>query len=126
MIQPLFVLVLTQLLFKQLRMCSQLSLIQHWVLQSKMKINFKKSSVMWFRVSNCSAGISYPISIDGIELTVTEKQKYLGLIKPGARGLRPRAPGFLKLFWSACRYACVCVCVCVYVCVCLCVRPRGH
>ena len=62
-------------------MCSQLSLIQHWVLQSKIKINFKKSSVMWFRVSNRTAGISYPpISIDGVELTVTEKQKYLGLI----------------------------------------------
>ena len=62
-------------------MCSQLSLMQHWVLQSKMKIKFKKSSVMWCRVSNCSAGISYPpISINGIELTVTEKQKYLGLI----------------------------------------------
>ena len=58
-------------------MCSQLSLIQHWFLQSKMKINFKKSLVMWFRVSNCSAEISYPsISIDGVELTVTEKQKY--------------------------------------------------
>ena len=50
-------------------------------LQSKMKINFKKSLVMWLRVSNRSAGISYPpISIDGIELTVTEKQKYLGHI----------------------------------------------
>ena len=46
----------------------------------------------------------------------------LCIFKPGARGLWPRAPGFLKLFWSACRYACVCVCVCV----CLCVRPRGH
>ena len=34
------------------------------------------------------------------------------IIKPGARGLRPRAPGFLKLLWSAYRYACVCVCVC--------------
>ena len=33
------------------------------------------------------------------------------VFKPGARGRRPRAPGFLKLFWSACRYACVCVCV---------------
>ena len=62
-------------------MCSQLSLIQHWVLQSKMRINFKKSSVMWFRASSCSAGILYPpISIDGVELTVTTKQKYLGLI----------------------------------------------
>ena len=38
------------------------------------------------------------------------------IFKPGARGLRPRAPGFLKLLWSTCRYACVCVCV----------RPRGH
>ena len=36
---------------------------------------------MWFRVSNLSAGISYPpISIYGVELTVTERQKYLGLI----------------------------------------------
>ena len=62
-------------------MCSQLSLIQHWVLQSTMRINFKKSSVMWFRASNRSAGILYPpISIDGVELTVTMKQKYLGLI----------------------------------------------
>ena len=62
-------------------MCSQLSLIQHWVLQSTMRINFKKSSVMWFRASSRSAGILYPpISIDGVELTVTTKQKYLGLI----------------------------------------------
>ena len=59
-------------------MCSQLSLIQHWVLQSKMRINFKKSSVMWFRASSRSAGILYPpISIDGVELTVTTKQKYI-------------------------------------------------
>ena len=65
----------------QTTMCSQLSLIQHWVLQSKMKINFRKSSVMWFRVSSRSAGFLYPpISIDCVELTVTEKQKYLGLI----------------------------------------------
>ena len=36
---------------------------------------------MWFGESNCSAGISYtPIFIDGVELTVTKKQNYLGLI----------------------------------------------
>ena len=35
-------------------MCSQLSLIQRWVLQSKMRINFKESLVMWFRASSCS------------------------------------------------------------------------
>ena len=64
----------------QTTMCSQLSLIQHWVLQSKMKINFRKSSVMWFRASSRSTRFLYPpISIDGVELTVTEKQKYLGL-----------------------------------------------
>ena len=46
-----------------------------------MRINFKKSSVMWFRASSRSAGTLYPpISIDGVELTVTTKQKYLGLI----------------------------------------------
>ena len=31
-------------------MCSQLSLMQQWILQS----NFKKSSVMWSKASNCS------------------------------------------------------------------------
>ena len=36
----------------QTTMCSQLSLLQHWVLQSKMKINFRKSFVMWFRASS--------------------------------------------------------------------------
>ena len=62
-------------------MCSQLSIIQQWVLESKMKINFRKSSVMWFKASSRSTGFSYPpISIDGVELTVTKKQKYLGLI----------------------------------------------
>ena len=65
----------------QTNMCSQLSLIQRWVLQSRMRINFTKSSVMWLRASSRAAGILYlPISIDGVELTVTTKQKYLGLI----------------------------------------------
>ena len=31
------------------QMIIQLSLIQCWILQNKMRINFKKSSVMWFR-----------------------------------------------------------------------------
>ena len=65
-----FVVVLPQLLFKLL--CAPNS--QQWVLESKMKINFRKSSVMWFKVSSCSTGFSYPpISIDGVELTVTKK-----------------------------------------------------
>ena len=33
--------------------------------------------------------------------------------KSGTRGQRLLAPGFLKLLWSACRYACVHVCVSV-------------
>ena len=37
-------------------MCSQLSIIQQWVLESKMKINFRKSSVMWFKASSRSTG----------------------------------------------------------------------
>ena len=47
-----------------------------------MKIHyFRKSSVMWFRVSSHSTGLSYPpISTDDVELTVIKKQKYLGLI----------------------------------------------
>ena len=50
----------------QTTMCSQLSIIQQSIQQSKLKIYFRKSSVMWFRVT----GFSYPpISINGIELT---------------------------------------------------------
>ena len=37
------------------------------------------------------------------------------IFKPGARGLRPRAPGFLKLLWFVRRYVCVCMCMCVCV-----------
>ena len=29
------------------------------------------------------------------------------VFKPGARGRRPHVPGFLKLLWFACQYACV-------------------
>ena len=32
---------------------------------------------------------------------------YDSVLKPGACGQRPRAPGFLKLLWFTCRYACV-------------------
>ena len=39
------------------------------------------------------------------------------IFKLGARGRRPRTPGFLKLLLFARRYACVCVCVLVSVCV---------
>ena len=37
----------------------------------KMRINFKKYSVIWFRASSRSAGILYPpIFVDGVELTL--------------------------------------------------------
>ena len=62
-------------------MCSQLSLIQQWILQGKMEINFKKSSVMWFKASNHSTKFTHPpISVGGVVLQVPEKQKYLRLI----------------------------------------------
>ena len=59
---------------------------------------------------------------------VTDIICFFKIIKPGVRGRRPCAPGFLKLLWFARWYVCVCVCVCVcvYVCVYLCVRLRGH
>ena len=38
---------------------------------------------------------------------------FKNIFKAGVRGLRPCTPGFLKLLWSACRYACVCLSVCV-------------
>ena len=34
------------------------------------------------------------------------------VFKPGANGLRPRTPGFLKLLWFTCRYVYVYVSVC--------------
>ena len=40
-------------------------------------------------------------------LTVISSKK---IFKPGTRGQRPHAPGFLKLLWFARRYACVSVC----------------
>ena len=40
-----------------------------------MKINFRKSSVMWFIASSRSTGVSYPpISIDGVELRNSDRE----------------------------------------------------
>ena len=44
----------------QTTMCFKFSIVQQWVLQSKIKIKFRKSSVMWFRFSSHSTGFSYP------------------------------------------------------------------
>ena len=55
--------------------------MQQWILQSRMEINFKKSSVMWFKTSILSTKFTHPpISVGGVVLQVTEKQKYLELI----------------------------------------------
>ena len=61
--------------------------------------------------------------IDDVEVSTFENngdviikyEHYEYLIKPGARGQRPRAPGFLNCFGPR-----------VGMRVCLCVRPRGH
>ena len=64
----------------QTTMCSKFSIVQQWVLQSKIKIKFRKSSVMCFRFSSHSTGLSYPsISIDDVELIVTKSRSIWGL-----------------------------------------------
>ena len=57
-------------------------------------------------------GTTITDAIAKINVLVTTFHLFLNQARAG----RPRAPGFLKLLWSACRYACVCPCV----------RPRGH
>ena len=60
-------------------MTSQLQLVNDWVLDSKMKLNLEKSSVMWFRVSS-QRNIVYPnILVNDLALKLVDKQKYLGV-----------------------------------------------
>ena len=62
-------------------MNSQLKLIDQWTSANKMTVNYSKSSVMWFRVSNRRLPHGYPpIMMDDVILSVVPKQKYLGLI----------------------------------------------
>jgi len=65
-------------------MDSQLQLVSkyNFISDSRMRLNFNKSSVMctWF-CGNCKKLADYPpIVVDGVTLKVVDKQKYLGVI----------------------------------------------
>ena len=46
-----------------------------------MRLNYSKSTVMWFRVSYCKQPSEFPdIVVDDTTLQVVKKQKYLGVI----------------------------------------------
>ena len=62
-------------------MNSQLIVIQQWIVASKMRLNYSKSTVMWFKVSNRKQPSEFPdIVVDDTVLQVVTKQKYLGVI----------------------------------------------
>ena len=55
-----------------------LCVLSHWVALSKMKLNFKKSNVMWFGVKRLAASLP-SIMLDSVPLSAVQKQKYLGV-----------------------------------------------
>ena len=62
-------------------MNSQLMSIQQWIVASKMRLNYSKSTVVWFRVSYRKQPSEFPdIVVDDTTLQVVKKQKYLGVI----------------------------------------------
>ena len=68
-------------------MNSQLMSIQQWIVASKMRLNYSKSTVVWFRVSYRKQPSEFPdIVVDDTTLQVVKKQKYLGVI-PISRGV---------------------------------------
>ena len=53
-------------------------LIQKWIVASKMRLKYSKSTVMWFRVSYRKQPSEFPdIVVDDATLQVVTKQKYL-------------------------------------------------
>ena len=61
-------------------MCSQLQLVNKWIVDSKMQLNIQKSSVMWFRVSSRKKMVFPDIFVNDIVLRQVDKQKYLGVM----------------------------------------------
>ena len=61
-------------------MTSQLHLMNKWILDSKMKLNIQKSSVMWFRVSSRKKVVYPDIFVNDVALRQVDKQKYLGVV----------------------------------------------
>ena len=61
-------------------MCSQLQLVNKWIVDSKMQLNMQKSSVMWFRGSSRKKVVFPDIVVNDIVLRQVDKQKYLGVM----------------------------------------------
>ena len=61
-------------------MTSQLQLVNKWIVDSKMKLNIQKSSVMWFRVSSRKKVVHPDIFVNDVVLRQVDKQKYLGVM----------------------------------------------
>ena len=61
-------------------MNQQLCNFQKWLDDNRMKLNLKKSCVIWFH-TRCQRDQSYPdIVVNHVKLPVVTKQKYLGLM----------------------------------------------
>ena len=53
-----------------------LNALSQWIVMSKMRLNLKKSSVMWFSIKPSAAAVPHVM----IALSVVCKQKYLGVM----------------------------------------------
>ena len=61
-------------------MNSQLELVNRWATDSRMRLNFSKSTVMWFKTSKRTQRHYPPIVVGDVVLNVVTSQKYLGLV----------------------------------------------
>ena len=58
----------------------QLQPLNQWTIDSKMKLNYSKSTVMWFKVSRRGQRPFPPIMVGGVVLNAVTKQIYIGLV----------------------------------------------
>ena len=62
-------------------MNSQLELLNQWTIDSRMELNYSKSTVMWFKAFKNNQRAHYPpIMVNNVVLKVVTSQKYLGLV----------------------------------------------
>ena len=59
---------------------SQLKLLNRWATDSRMRLNFSKSTVMWFKTSKRTQRHYPPIVVGDVVLNVVTNQRYLGLV----------------------------------------------
>ena len=56
-----------------------LNVLSQWIVMSKMRLNLKKSSVMWFSIKPSAVAVP-PVMVGDAALSVVCKQKYLGVM----------------------------------------------